>query len=1360
MAIASRAKPESGKERGAGRLHRALAVVEAHAEPVAKARAIKTALSLVRQTELGDRRLEGLLLVQFGQALSDAPPGRQAFALRRRAVSSIEAGLVLLTSPQWREERAHAQIVLANALLAHASGAHDIERARYLYERALSAFTQRANAEDWALANLNLGSCYCQRTKGGRDANLGRAIAAFSCALRVYTRQRSPADWIRAQLNKAVALSEFVGPERLVNQDAAIRTVSATLRGCSRRALPREWAKCQNLLGSLYYERAAGDRGDNIELAILALRRALSVRTPTDDVYEWRASVSNLAIAFSERIRGRRGKNLENALNLLDQAALSAPRGSFEWGKAQIKRAAILFDRVEGRRSSNLERALGAARAALGVFDCERTPREWANAAIVAANALSERARDGRHGDIEDAIAMLEEVRHRLAGASFSVERATASLNLGAAYTMRVAGSRADNLERAIACCRQALKVFTRQTAPLDWASLHANLSGCYFQRARGDRRMNLERALEASGAALSVLTRATHPVAWAGAKLNLANIYRDRLVGARTENLALALKSTTDALKVLTPELAPIDWASAHQVRASVLLHMPNASRLQRITRAMTSIEQAGAVYARHGMRREWAHTRATLATLLLNRPSGERADNVEHAIVASTEALTVLSATDDPMHWAQAQSDLAIGYFERSRGVRSENIEVGIAALRAALHVYTPQTSPFEWARAEGNLAGFFIVRERGHANENAARAVRGLRRSLQIFTKRSSPFEWAQGAMNLALALQRQEPTAGGGLDASIALLRETLGVLNKREHPLDWAMAKTNLANALRWRGEEGGQAWVRSAIVEYRDALKVFTIERAPNEHLRTSRLLGTALAGVEDWRAADGAFDNARRAAAMFIGEGLNAGERERVLSEIARLGPESAYVRWRLGDGLGAFERLEAGRAVEMTLKARLHDAALPAHERARSRRLLRASDLGELTLAGVAAARRRGELKRLERTRQALSQGAGHALDPPTLAAWLNDLTNEGGAVVAPVVTQSGALMLRAYRRGGALVIDGRLIDTSVGADAGRDTAAMGPSVRLDSLGAAGRWSNGAWRLYGAPLSDGAVGQRLVVLAPGDASPPGLAIGAEGPLIARYEVALAPNISAAARAQVRARRKATPSLGAIIDPRADLDGALVEHGFAAPLFDASRRELALRRGADAQSAPRALEGKSYWLIATHGRFDTVDPRRSTLALAQGQSLTLVDIAALANHSAPRLVVLSACESGVTHRSLRPEEFQGFASAFLQIGAAGVVAANWPVDDAASAFTIGRLLELHLKEGLAPSRALQQAQLWLRRANRNELIRVLHEQSSLMRAIERRAALRLCRRLKLECAVEAPFADPVHWAAYSLWGA
>ena len=114
---------------------------------------------------------------------------------------------------------------------------------------------------------------------------------------------------------------------------------------------------------------------------------------------------------------------------------------------------------------------------------------------------------------------------------------------------------------------------------------------------------------------------------------------------------------------------------------------------------------------------------------------------------------------------------------------------------------------------------------------------------------------------------------------------------------------------------------------------------------------------------------------------------------------------------------------------------------------------------------------------------------------------------------------------------------------------------------------------------------------------------------------------------------------------------------------------------------------------------LACHAQFRTDNPIFSALYLADGV-LTADSIPSLRLPGA--IVTLSGCETAL-HEGGGSDEMFGLTRAFLVAGAARVVAALWPVDDA---ITAEWMLDFYagLQRGQSPAAALQQAQLASRR--------------------------------------------------------
>jgi CHAT domain-containing protein len=119
---------------------------------------------------------------------------------------------------------------------------------------------------------------------------------------------------------------------------------------------------------------------------------------------------------------------------------------------------------------------------------------------------------------------------------------------------------------------------------------------------------------------------------------------------------------------------------------------------------------------------------------------------------------------------------------------------------------------------------------------------------------------------------------------------------------------------------------------------------------------------------------------------------------------------------------------------------------------------------------------------------------------------------------------------------------------------------------------------------------------------------------------------------------------------------------------------------------------------------IATHARVDAQRPRLSALALTPEPgsrsgvaAFGLLDILALKLNSS--LVVLSACDTS-RGRLLPGEGVLGPAQAFLQSGAASVLASYWRVDDQATSSFMQQFYRYLLLDHRPAGAALRKAQL------------------------------------------------------------
>ncbi|OAD21084.1 hypothetical protein THIOM_003165, partial [Candidatus Thiomargarita nelsonii] len=113
-----------------------------------------------------------------------------------------------------------------------------------------------------------------------------------------------------------------------------------------------------------------------------------------------------------------------------------------------------------------------------------------------------------------------------------------------------------------------------------------------------------------------------------------------------------------------------------------------------------------------------------------------------------------------------------------------------------------------------------------------------------------------------------------------------------------------------------------------------------------------------------------------------------------------------------------------------------------------------------------------------------------------------------------------------------------------------------------------------------------------------------------------------------------------------------------------------------------------------------------------SALYLAGEDRFTVQDlILGTVNLAKTQMVVLAACQTGISDFQKIPNEVIGFSGAFMQAGVPAIISTLWPVDEISTMLLLQRFYEIYLHKKQPPAHALQQAQYWLRDATTETLI-------------------------------------------------
>jgi CHAT domain-containing protein/tetratricopeptide (TPR) repeat protein len=775
-------------------------------------------------------------------------------------------------------------------------------------------------------------------------------------------------------------------------------------------------------------------------------------------------------------------------------------------------------------------------------------------------------------------------------------------------------------------------------------------VGSAYVSRTRGVRADNIEKGITHLGAALKVWTFETDPQNWARAHNNLGIAYWGRIRGERADNQESAIAHFEAALKVLTREAS----------------------------------------------REEWARLRNNLAVVYSNRVRGERSANLEASIGHFEAALTVFTRQSHAQLWGMVQNNLGIAYNGRIAGKPADNREKAIGYLDLALTVLTREAMPHEWASAQSNLAVIYSARVRGDRAENQEKALERLEDCLTVFTPDGFPQQWAK-AQNI------------------------------------------TGNVYSDRLKGDRADNQ--KKAIAAYEAALSVFTRDAFPHDHMRTSRALARVHLELGAWQQASVAHSNARDAFLVLFGQGLEEAEARTLISDAGPLFAEAAFAALQRGEPDAALELADEGRARLLAVSMRLQALELPPAKRRRLTELRTAIRSAQQAVERAQGTERGAAVEQLIALRQELLGIIQAEGNPEAALAEARAVAAGGGAVVMPVVTSYGGKLMVLTKAGqgtDVAVIDmpeltpdrlSKLLVGETGGKAGGWVAAYFINY-VDAAEQNRRWPEwlGAieglgpelWRLIGArldaTLKERGVkpGAQLVWLPSGWLGILPLGV-AQDPASKRrlsdaYEIVYAPSLETFAAARRAVAKAAPPTLAVVINPTGDLPGTEKEGAIVASYFASGARTLLERDAATPKAVLGALKGKSYWHFASHGTFSWSDVRQSALIMRDMARLSVGSLLETEGLGRPRLVALSACETGLLEITLNPDEFVGLPGAFMALGASGVIGTLWPVSDAATALLIAKFYELHMGSKLPPPTALSRAQAWLRTATNDDL--------------------------------------------------
>jgi hypothetical protein len=498
---------------------------------------------------------------------------------------------------------------------------------------------------------------------------------------------------------------------------------------------------------------------------------------------------------------------------------------------------------------------------------------------------------------------------------------------------------------------------------------------------------------------------------------------------------------------------------------------------------------------------------------------------------------------------------------------------------------------------------------------------------------------------------------------------------------------------------------------------------------------------------------------------------GVELGRITEISRSLRGLDTRVALLSMEMGETAFALEALELGRT--RFLRSALRVVDLEQSEAQKGIRDTRAAVLALEEELGRTRNPSRAKLEEFIRLREKLASLLEASASAPRSTTWdrVKSLMSTYDAIVLPVFSAEGSLIIVLAMKDGDLLASVSKLSGDVGPvferwrEAyvdydGRDPIRLGAAI--ESI------SQDLWELLGNDLAYGlhrrnvAADARVVIVPQGHAAllPLGLAgdrtLGWR--LIDVWEISFAPSISALATSRAE---PTAPTLAAIVNPTGDLPSTAVECAEVAARFSPGALAVVYGMKATKRAALDALRGASHWLFSTHAAFDSADARGSGLVLANGETLSIDDLLTAPYLGSPRLVVLSACETGLHDTLQAADEFVGLPVSFLQMGAGAVLASLWSVADTSTALLTSAFFHHHVINRERPAAALRRAQSWVAGATVSAIRAVLESASSPETREELRTEItRILSEFENLDPAAKPFEHPFYWGGFVLYGA
>ncbi|WP_353932199.1 CHAT domain-containing protein [Okeanomitos corallinicola TIOX110] len=963
-------------------------------------------------------------------------------------------------------------------------------------------------------------------------------------------------------------------------------------------------------------------------------------------------------------------------------------------------------------------------------------------------------------------------------------EFAALIVELGILINQFPLGDKAINLEIGIACYQAALQVYQRDQFPQEWAAIQDNLSINYRNRIKGNKADNLEKAILACENALQIWRKNSQ--SWANTLMNLGNIYCNRIKGNKTDNIEQAIVAYDNALQILTKKVFPREWADIQDNLANAYQTRIKGDEADNLEKAIECYHKALEVRTFDSLLLKWAETHNNLGNTYGRRIKGDKANNIEKAIECYHNTLQIITQEEFPQTWAELQNNIVRIYNIRIKGNKADNLEKAISACENALQVFTQKAFPQDWAITQTNLGSTYNSRIKGDKADNLEKAILAFENALQIITKETLPQNWSITHNSLAIAYSKRiKGDRTDNLEKAIQSFRNSLQVETPDNFPIQCLIHSSNLGNL----GFKEGN-W-KLAIEGYSNAIEA--LENTRSETMSEIRRQETMAEAI-------GVYQNIVQSLVNLgqIDKAIEYAERSKNRNLVELLANRDLYPK---GD-ISQTVIIELDKLRKEIVK---EEKQLATKEMSDNLAILTAEGRQQQYQPQIP---NRSRLNQLKQQLEELITSHITPIDPtfsltqkvePISFNDIKTLTSENKAIIQWYITND------------------KILTFIIAADSEQPIIKQFPSedrqalieeinnyLNLYRTEAKQEWQNQLESIlenFAQYLHLNEIISELPQKCNSLILIPHLFIHLlpihalkatrkqkDETIFTGYLLDLFPNqISYAPSCQLlqivkSQERDNFNNLFGIQNPTDDLQYTDIEVDTIRQLFKPNDKVLVKDHATKENLNQQNLNQTSYSHFSSHGYFNFQEPLKSALILANSNTqiqenvnqdsknftrspqnqildlekcLTLGEIFNLDLRNC-YLVTLSACETGLTDLGNVSDEYISLPSGFLFAGCTNVVSSLWAVNDLSTAFLMIKFYQNHKQENLPVTKALNEAQKWLRDVSKLELQTWIEENQLPLKPAIR---MNLRRRLyKLKDDVK-PFKSPFYWAAFCAIG-